>query len=306
MHLLNYRFNFIVPLMAVFVVLTATTPANAGVGILEEDENLFSANLSFTASNKHWDGDRNVITSLCKRRNAGLSLGYEYGWSYFHTVYTSANLAYRRCGSVTVGQTQIVSGRAWGLGDIEVGVRTRFSGNYLNNAAWETYMIIPAGYDGNSSSALGRGALGLGFGVKFSSDPSDRYPQKWGYSAKQWGWKAGSKFTYFFASKGNTLATFGSLQYAFTQTDFEQTGDFIEFRVDNSIGFKRGGVQQQIFVNQTPSSMTNSDQTSFKIKYSHAFSEGWSGSISIGHAFFGRNAPQSWSLGAGANYRWRD
>jgi len=311
--------RLILTVMTMLLAVGLSGTAFAGVGVLEEDEQSLSASLTFSGSNKQWDGNRNVLTSICKRRNVDLSIGYEYGWSYFHTVYSSVNLAYRKCGvginrtaipGAPAGfriNTQYASGRAWGLGDVELGIRTRFGGHYLDNAAWETFLIIPTGYDNNSPSALGRGALGLGFGLKFSSDPSDRYPYKWGYSAKKWGWKAGTKLTYFFSSKGNSVATFAAVQYAFTASDFEQSGDFLEFRIDNSIGFQNGGIQQQVFINQAPSAMTNSDQTSFKIKYSHSFiGTGWSGSISIGHAFFGRNAPKSTSIAAGANYRWRD
>jgi len=76
--------------------------------------------------------------------------------------------------------------------------------------------------------------------------------------------------------------------------------------VKNSIGFAQGGVQQQIFINQNQSAMTNSDKTSIYLKYSHAFTNGWSGSLSIGKALFGRNAAKDITLGASASYRWRD
>lgn len=319
MDYLYFRWRLMLTVMVTLFAMGFSATAYAGVGILQEDEQSLSENLSFSGSNKQWDGNRNVLTSICERRNFDLSLGYEYGWSYFHTVYSSVNLAYRKCGvgfnrSRVPGappgfriSTPYTSGRAWGLGDVTLGIRTRFGGNYLNNAAWETFLIIPTGYDNNSPSALGRGGLGTGLALILSSDATDRYPYKWGYSPKKWAWKAGTKLTYFFASKGNSLATFAAVQYAFTVSDFEQTGDFIEFRLDNSIGFQRGGIQQQVFINQAPSAMTNSDQTSFKIKYSHAFiATGWSASISLGHAFFGRNAPKSTSVALGTNYRWRD
>jgi len=303
----NRRIRFLLSAVTLLVASAVfSTAANAGVGMLEEDENLFSSSLSLSASNKEWDGNRNVLTSICKKRNASLNLGYEYGWSYFHTVFINGSLAYRRCGSNVRFGTQVVSGRSAGLGDIELGVRTRFAGNYINNAAWETGLIIPTGYDNNSPSALGRGALGLFLGLKFSSVASDRYPAKWGYSPRKWAWSAGTKFTYFFAAKGNSLGSFAALQYAFTQSDFERTGDFVEFGVKNSIGFAQGGVQQQIFINQNQSAMTNSDKTSIYLKYSHAFTNGWSGSLSIGKALFGRNAAKDITLGASASYRWRD
>lgn len=301
------QYNLSLLLTAVVMFVTMGTVAHAGVGILEEDEQMVSTGLSFSASNSHWNANRNVITSICKRRNAGLGAGYEYGWSYFHTVYASTGLAYRRCGQTGLrGGGLLVSGRAMGLGDVEIGVRTRFGGNYLNTAAWEAALIIPTGYDNNSPSALGRGALGLALGVKFSSDPSHRYPYKWGFSSRKWAWKAGSKYTYFFSSKGSSLSSFVSLQHAFTDSDFERTGDFVTVKLNHSVGFSNGGVQQRIFINQTPSAMTSSDQVSIELKYSHSFNEGLSASATIGKSLFGRNNPRSLYGSLGASYRWRD
>lgn len=302
------RKQLIVVSALLVLLLTVSGKADAGVGMLEQGEQLVSADLNFDAANEHWDVTRNVITNVCKARNTGLTLGYEYGWSYYHTVYANAGLAQRRCGQTTVaGGGVVVSGQATGLADVELGVRTRFGGNYLNNAAWEAFMIIPTGYDNNSPSALGKGTLGAGLGVIFASHPKDKFPYRtWGVNAKKWGWKVGSKFTYYFSSKGNSLRSYAAIQYAFTDSDFERTGDFLDLRIINSIGFANNGVQQQIFVNQVASSLTNSDQTSIQASYSHSFGNGWNTNIRIGKAFFGRNAPISWFTGVGISYRWRD
>jgi len=290
------------------LLLAVSGKANAGVGMLEQGENLVSADLSFDAANKHWDVNRNVITNVCKARNTSLALGYEYGWSYYHTVYATVGLGQRRCGQANQpGGGLLISGQATGLGDVELGVRTRFSGNYIDSAAWEAFVIIPTGYDNNSPSALGKGALGAGLGVLFSSHPRDNFPYRtWGVNSKKWGWKAGTKFTYFFSGKGNSLRSYAGIQYAFTGSDFERTGDFLDLRIINNIGFSRNGVQQQIFVNQAASSLTSSDQTSLQLSYSHSFGNGWNTNVRIGKAFFGRNAPISWFTGAGISYRWRD
>ncbi|OIO67058.1 MAG: hypothetical protein AUJ57_11720 [Zetaproteobacteria bacterium CG1_02_53_45] len=290
-------------------MLVMSGKAEAGVGMLEQGESMVSTNLSYTAANKHWDVSRNVITNICKIRNIGATLGYEYGWSYFHTVYANLGMGHRRCGQVGLrGPGVQVSGRNTGLGDVELGVRTRFSGNYLDSAAWEAFMIIPTGYDNGNPSAIGKGTLGAGLGVLLSSDPTHNFPfRTWGVNSRKWGWKAGSKFTYFFSGKGNTLRSDVTIQYALTETDFVRTGDFFSLSLINSIGFARGGVQNQVFVNQAPAAMTSSDQTSIQLSYSHSFmGTGWSANALIGKALFGRNAPVSWFAGIGASYRWRD
>ncbi|GAV19781.1 hypothetical protein MMIC_P0739 [Mariprofundus micogutta] len=290
------------------VILSISGKADAGVGMLEQGEHLITGNLNFTAADKHWDVSRNTIDSICKARNFGATVGYEYGWSYFHTVYANIGMGYRRCGQRGLpGPGVLVTGNAKGLADIELGVRTRFSGHYLDSAAWEAFLIIPTGYN-NGPSALGKGALGAGLGVLFSSDPSHNFPfRTWRVNSRKWGWKAGSKFTYFFSGKGNTLRSYAAIQYAVTETDFVRTGDYFDLRLINSIGFANRGVQNAIFVNQAVGSITSSDQTSIQISYTHSFiGTGWSANILFGKALYGRNAPISWYTGLGASYRWRD
>jgi hypothetical protein len=283
------------------------SPANAGVGMLQQDENLYVSDLSFRGGSKYWDVQRNVIDSICKRRNVNLVQGYEYGYSYFHTIFANVTFAYRKCGEINRAAairrgginpgTPLLGGQAAGVGDVELGVRTRF--NNKNTAAWEALLLIPTGYNNNSPSRLGRGALGLGLGVKFSSSDRSR-------KVSAWGWRLGSRFTYYFSGKGNTLRTFASLLYAFTDSNFEQSGDFLKLRLTHLVGFARNGVQKQLFFNQVPSSMTNFDQTKLELSYSHSFGNGWSTSIRAGKYFFGRNSPIDYVAGWGFSYRWRD
>jgi len=295
------------------VMLINALPAQAGVGMLQQDENVYVSDLSFSGGNNHWDVQRNKIPSICKRRNASLLQGYEYGYSYFHTIFANVSFAYRKCGQINrrarfsrlTGRlrrpaTTTLGGRAAGIGDIELGVRTRL--NHRNTAAWEAVMIIPTGYDNTNPSRLGRGALGLGLGIIFSS--YDR-----GFNATSWGWKMGSRFTYFFSGKGNTLRSFLSVQYAFTNTDFVRQGDFLSLRLIHNVGFARSGVPHAIFgtfLNANPSSMTNTDQVKLQLRYSHSFANGWSTSIRGGKAFFGRNTPEDYVFGWGLSYRWRE
>ncbi len=284
--------------------------AYAGVGMLAGGESLYNSDLGFSGGNTIWDTNRSKRLSVCKRRNAHLVQGYEYGYSYFYTVYANVTFAYRSCGEIfrsmrinrVTGKIRpaqtTFGGQAAGIGDLQIGLRARL--NHANTAAWEVALIIPGGYDGNSPSALGRGALGLSLGLKFASDK--------GVSQKSsWAWKLGSKLTYFFASKGNSIASFGQVSYAFTETNFEQTGDFLSLRVNNSFAMANNGLQQQLFFNQIPSSLTNSDSTSLSLAYSHAFiKSGWSTNVRVGKAFFGRSSPVDYTAGWGISYRWDD
>jgi len=272
--------------------------AHAGVGMLAGGESLYNSDLGFSGGNAVWDSTRQKVPSVCKRRNASLVQGYEYGYSYFYTVYANVTFAHRRCGqNNNRNAPPTIGGQSTGIGDFEIGMRARL--NHANTAAWEATLIIPGGYNGNSPSALGRGALGLSLGLKFASDS--------GLSQRSsWAWKLGSKFTYYFATKGNSITSFGQVSYAFTETNFEQTGDFLSLRVNNNFAMANNGIQQQLFFNQVQSSLTNSDSTSLSLGYSHAFGNGWSTNARIGKAFFGRSAPIDYTAGWGLSYRWEE
>lgn len=307
---MHWKTNSMKLMLAWIAGLMCVAPAYAGVGMLQEGENLYIADVTFTGGNSRWDVTRNKLASFCKRRNVALVQGYEYGYSYFHTVFANATLAYRHCGQINraarinrqtgrvrPGFTRL-AGRSAGLGDLEIGVRTRL--NHHNTAAWEALLIIPTGYDNTSPARLGRGALGLGLGVVFAS-------RNQSVAVNPWGWKLGSRFMYFFSGKGNALASFAAVNYAFSNSNFEQTGDFMSLTLRHSVSFARMGLQKNLVnVNPVPTSITNSDQLKILLGYSHAFGNGWSTSLRGGKTFFGRNAPSDYIAGWGLNYRWRE
>jgi len=296
---LYQKMNRILAALALMVGLLFVPSVYAGVGMLQEGENLYLSDLQFSGGNSSWDVQRNKIPSNCKRKNLSLIQGYEYGYSYFHTIFANATFAYRHCGQMNRAAPGAVPGATSlsGLGDLEVGVRTRF--NHQNTAAWEALLIIPTGYDNNSPLRLGRGALGLGLGVLFAS-------RKRSIAESPWGWELGSRFTYFFSGKGNTLRSFATVNYAFSDSNFEQSGDFMSLSLIYNVRFARNGLQQNIFVNQVPSSITNSDLTKIELGYSHAFGNGWSTSLRGAKGIFGRNSPINYIAGWGISYRWRD
>ncbi len=315
-------FRMKLPVM-LFILMGIPGISNAGVGMLAQGEEQVSGDLSASFSNNYWDRQRNLIPSFCKARDLNFVAGYEYGWNYFHTVFASTTLGYRRCGQTIIPgrlranggwkpQVVLLGGRNAGFGDITMGVRTRFPGSYKDNAAWELFTTIPTGYNNQNPSRIGRGAWGVGLGVKFSSTPDDRGMSRFGMYSRKWGWKAGSQIEYFFASKGNALRSFVTLQYAFTNTNFENTGDFAEISLINHFGFANHGAQRTIFA--TPSTggvipaATNSDQTLIQLGYSHAFQgkRGLSMSARATQAIIGRNVPKSTSVGLGVSYRWKD
>jgi len=291
---MNIRITFAIVLSG--SCLLASGSAFAGVSMLQEGESSVSLDVSYSGSNQHWDANRNLIASPCKPRNAAAKVSYSHGYSYFHTIFANVTVADRRCGESTPGVP--VPGNATGLGDGEIGVRTRFN-NYRNNAAWEAFLVIPMGYDTASPSRLGSGSLGLGLGVILSS-----YDKVFG--SKSWGWQAGSQFIYTFSGHANRWRTYGEISYAFTESDFQYTGDFLSLRniYSVTVGGNRNGALG--FINQAQGSISGTVSDALSLTYTHDFRNGYSISPRVTKALFGRSSANFLSFGVSLRYRWRD
>lgn len=286
-------------------MLLAGGAAFASASMLQEGESVVGIDLSYSASNQQWDANRNLISSVCKARNSKATLTYEHGYSYFHTIFANVAVAHKKCGETNLGvqvpgfpPTRLASGSATGLGDAEIGVRTRFN-NFRNNASWEAFLVVPLGYDTASPSRLGSGSLGLGLGVIWSS-----YDKVFG--SKSWGWKVGSRFIYTFSGRPNRWNSFGEISYAFTETDFQYTGNYLSLR--NLYNVTVGGSQGGAFglINQAPGSISGSVNDSISLIYTHDFKNGYTISPRITKALFGRNSTNFLSIGVNLRYRWRD
>lgn len=115
------------------LLLTLPALAFAGNWMRSEDEFYFKAKVAYDSASERWNRDGDLTDLSCTARNWTHNQTYEYGLSYYHTVFGTLEYMDRRCGDVTDS----------GLGDLSFGMRGRLN-IYRNGRTWETALIIPS------------------------------------------------------------------------------------------------------------------------------------------------------------------
>jgi len=148
------------------LALSGSSALYAGTWMRSEDEGYYSAGLTYETATDHWDNNRVRAPMSCKAKNKTLTQSYEYGWSYYRTLFGSVNLVDRDCGGSQTG--------ASGVGDVELGMRGRLN-VFRNGRTWELAAILPTGYSTTGSSRLGNGLYGFKMGAygRFSDQGQD-------------------------------------------------------------------------------------------------------------------------------------
>lgn len=139
--------------MAGVLLLTAES-ALAGTWMRSEGESYYSARLEYETADEQWNQDWKREPLSCTARNWKLGQAYEYGLSYYRTVFGSLDYHDRDCGVHEVSS----------IGDLELGVRSRLD-VFRNGRTWEVAAIIPTGYSTSGTSSVGSDLYGLRLGA---------------------------------------------------------------------------------------------------------------------------------------------
>jgi hypothetical protein len=133
-------------LMSSCLALLLTLPASAFASnwMRSEDELYFKAGLDYDEASERWDRDGELTDISCTATNWSHNQSYEYGLSYYRTVFGTLEYFDRRCGDVTESR----------LGDLTVGMRGRLN-IYRNGRTWETALVIPSEHSGLYGLRLG-------------------------------------------------------------------------------------------------------------------------------------------------------
>jgi hypothetical protein len=145
------------------LLLALPTSASASNWMRSEDELYFKAGFDYDTASQYWNRDGELTDMSCTATNWTHNQSYEYGWSYYRTVFGTLEYRDRRCGDVTDS----------GLGDLTIGMRGRLN-IYRNGRTWETALIIPSEDGGLYGLRLGvfgsfgdRHTIGNGAGTNF-------------------------------------------------------------------------------------------------------------------------------------------
>lgn len=124
-------------------------PAHAGSYLRSAEEFSYSTSVGYSWATRQWDPAGDLEPTGCRREYAYNSHYFEYGYSYYYTLFGGALLANSSCDADTHG----------GAGDLRLGVRGR-TNLYRNHRAWELVATVPT-ERGEASPRLDCGAHGL-------------------------------------------------------------------------------------------------------------------------------------------------
>ena len=119
--------------------------------------------LNLGLGSSFWDGDGQRRSGGCS--NNSLPVGYEYGYSYYRTIYANTSLGSKNCSDK----------KSVGLSNIELGVRGRLD-PYRNGSTWEIALLLPINKNHSAfDSQTGSFGLKAGIGYNFSDDPYETF-----------------------------------------------------------------------------------------------------------------------------------
>jgi hypothetical protein len=123
--------------------------AHAGNYMRSEGDLSYSTSLGYFWATERWDTRSNLQSSGCRREYTQNSHYFEYGHSYYYTLFGGVGLAQASCDQDTHA----------GLGDVRLGVRGR-TDLTKNYRTWELAATLPTDR-GSPSPRLGCGAFGV-------------------------------------------------------------------------------------------------------------------------------------------------
>jgi hypothetical protein len=134
---------------AVVLGVCLCAPVHAGSYLRSAGEFSYSSSLGYSWATRQWDEQRDLQSTSCRREYNYNSHYFEYGVSYYHTLFGGALLANAHCDAES----------HTGFGDLRLGVRGR-TDRYRNHRAWELIATLPT-ERGDTSPRLDCGAHGL-------------------------------------------------------------------------------------------------------------------------------------------------
>jgi hypothetical protein len=141
------------PVLALLLALFGTQ-AHAGAWLRSEAESLYAVQYEHRTADSFWDKNGNLQSLGCSFSSDTISNYYEYGYSYYHTLFAEFSLARQQCGADSVS----------GVEGVRLGIRGRID-PYRNGRAWEAILILPVGGQRSGRFHVGNDHLGIELGV---------------------------------------------------------------------------------------------------------------------------------------------
>ena len=153
---------------------------HAGDWMLSEGQQSLYSSLSLSRADSYWDDRRDLQRDDCTSRDWRADLHYEYGYSYYRTLFAATSFERDACGDQ----------RSVGIPDVKLGMRGRVD-PFRNSYSWELALIVPVNGDRVDRRKPGIGLFGIEAGL-FRTYRDDPYEKPFTVLTRGiWGWGLG-------------------------------------------------------------------------------------------------------------------
>lgn len=237
-----------------------------------EDEGYYTTSLEYDTTSDRWNQDNKLETMSCTPKNWKFANAYEYGWSYYRTIFGSLDYLDRNCGE----------NEASGIGDLTLGIRSRLD-IYRNGRTWEAAVNIPTGYSTSGGSSIGSGLYGFKLGAYGSFGDRHRMDRQYGSNVE-----LGTNVTFWEGSAAEQLSAY--IKYNFAATEESHFNAAIEG--DYALINRSKDLTSTV----NPVSDFGYDRLNFRIGYSRRATLYWRVSFEASNVLWGRNTNDSNSV----------
>lgn len=271
-------------LLVLALLLLLPSVASANAWLRSEGEHLIYTSLSYSTSYRYWDRNGDRRDKSDRSKNYGASFHYEYGLSYYYTIYAGTDYA----------MNTYADEESKGIGDLSLGVRGRIN-KLRNGRAWHLTAIVPTGYSRDINQRLGYGRFGLEGGVAFqfldeNTKQTIKSHGEWGAAVRMYEGPPATQFrTYVKWNQDLSADPQGWGSWAKLEGNFSPLDD----------GEEEPGVDA------TSDHFAEYDVVSGEIGLKHPLFTNWSFSAALHKNLWGRNASQSWGARIGLSTSWQ-
>ena len=150
----------------------------AGDWMLSEGQQSLYLSLALSEADSYWDSRRELQQDHCTSRDWRTTLHYEYGYSYYRTLFASTAFERNQCGSDS----------AVGVPELKLGMRGRVD-PFRNGYTWELALVVPLNGDRVDRRRPGIGLYGIEAGL-YRSYRDDPYTKPFTeITSGIWGWE---------------------------------------------------------------------------------------------------------------------
>lgn len=250
-----------------------------------EGDSVGSTGAIYSVADSFWKRDGELVKYSTKQQQGIYYLYYEYGYSYYYTLFTSTAWIYSDRGTTTES----------GVDDVRLGIRGRLN-PFRNGRTWQITAILPVRRWEIAGYRPGEGKYGMDAGVFYRSLP-DLYENPFTeYPHSIWGGGLGA--TYRSGGVGGELWGYGKWEKQIFSPSWN-----IEIKLSGLSSFT-GGESGGVDI-YGPNDSYHYDWAASEISFRYRLSMTSSINLSYKQDLWGRNVNKSENIQIGISTTWK-